>query len=464
MEFVAARTAELHRTAYLLTADQDRAERLVAAIVAGLRRDRAALGQAGTAARQHMARLAAGATEAGGSATPVMQTEERFTALWRLSPRQRAVLLLRSLERYDDRSTARELVLPANAVSLAEAEAGQALGLPPDSDRCRALLTDFAQQATWPEPAVTLAAAQTTRSRRRSRGRYAAAAAVLAITAAAPISSQVAHDRWLHTPAGINALHGTHFRAYVQGYKLVDVHRVPAGARRPVDVSSGQVIALGCDRLDPTSQAGWPRIRDADGLQAYPCAKETSHRFYLFSPHGTAMVSAPHGGHQAITVASYQPVPWNRYPVVTGHFEVEHDRKLDLSSPDSDTTPIRAGRTRTLRGTNGTFMTTVQLPPPAKNTELVMNALLSPSTTGQYKVTIDGDVLSDCAPIGASSDGWCRLYDRYVPQLPFGSMSMVGSPSDPDSSPRTATVRVQVRDALGPWKLQVRYDRYRTAN
>lgn len=92
-EFVHARTAELHRTAYLLTADQDRAERLVENAVAELRRDGASLGQAGTAARLHMARLAARAiAPSDAAATP---DDPLLTAIAGLTPRQRAVLLLR---------------------------------------------------------------------------------------------------------------------------------------------------------------------------------------------------------------------------------------------------------------------------------------------------------------------------------------------------------------------------------
>lgn len=101
-QFVSARTAELHRTAYLLTGDQERAERLVAAAVDRLRRDGTPLSQAGGAAGRYMARLAA---------------------------------------------------------------AAESLGRPSDSDACRDALVYFAERASAPDAAITLAAAASVRRR-----------------------------------------------------------------------------------------------------------------------------------------------------------------------------------------------------------------------------------------------------------------------------------------------------------
>lgn len=465
-DFVAARTAELHRAAYLLTADQDRAERLVEAAVDRLRRDRTPLGQAGTVARHHMARLAAAATEPGEvvdneASSP---TDERRAAIAGMSPRQRAVLMLRCLDRFDERSTARELGISSSAAAAAESEATSALGMATDSDLCRTALTDFAEQATWPDAVVTVAAAaQVTPPRRRSRRRYVAAAIVLVVGAAAAIASQAQHDRWLRTPAGINATHGTHFHAYTQGFKLIGVQRVPVGTTRALVTSDGEAIALGCEHLSFKNQSALPRVTWGGESQVYGCAKQTADRYFLFLPNYGSSVTAPKDGDNEITVARYEPVPWDRYPVAQDHFKVEHDIPLNRNARmNYADPPVRAGKTVTIRGTNGTFTGTVKIPAPAKNTELFMSGLLSPTTTGQYKIEVDGSAVSDCAIIGTTSDtqgGWCRLHDRYVPQVPLSNLWGVGDPGDA-AGKGSAKVKVDVRDALGPWKLEIRYDRY----
>lgn len=467
-DFVSARTGELHRTAYLLTADQDRAGQLVAVAVDRLRRDRTPLSQAGTAARHHMARLAAAATVPSEVVDndPPSPADRQRVAIAGMSPRQRAVLLLRGLDRLDERATAAELGISRSAVHAAETTSEESLGIPIDSEQCRGALTDFAEHASWPDASVTVAAAaHAAPPRRRSRWRYVAAAAVLIVGAAAPIASQVQHDRWLRTPDGINASHGTHFHPFVQGFKLVGVQRVPVGSTRGLATSDGEAIALGCDHLSVKSQSGWPRIKDGDGSQPYLCAKETAERYFLFGPDAGASVHVPKAAQQAIDVARYAPVPWSRYPVAQDHFEVEHDVPLNRNARmNYDNSPVHAGRTLTMRGTNGTFTGTVVVPAPVKDSELFMSGLLSPTTTGQYKIEIDGSVVTRCSIAGGADpeSGWCRLHDRYVPQIPLSDIWGVGDPGD--LAPRSsAKVKIEVRDALGPWKLEVRYDRYRSS-
>lgn len=72
-EFVAARTQELHHDAFVLTASQDQAERLVAVVLAAMSRERADFSQAATTTGLRMARTAAHLdgqpTEAGEVAT-----------------------------------------------------------------------------------------------------------------------------------------------------------------------------------------------------------------------------------------------------------------------------------------------------------------------------------------------------------------------------------------------------------
>lgn len=465
-DFVSARTAELHRAAYLLTADQDRAERLVAAAVDRLRRDRTPLGQAGNAARRYMARLAAAATEPSDPVgnEPSSPSDELRAAIAGMSPRERAVLMLRSLDHLDERGAATELGISTNAVREAASAAGKTLGLPIDSEECRSALADFAERATWPDTATTMAAAQRTAPpQRRASWRYIAAAAVVVVGAAAPIASQVHHDRWSRSPEGINATHGTHFHAYVQGFKLVGVQRVPVGATRKLTTPDGEAIALGCDHLSLQNQSEWPHIRGTDGSEPYPCAKQTAERYFLLEPDTGASLLVPKAAPRAIDVARYKPVPWNRYPVAKDHFTVEHDIKLDRNARlNFGSPPVRSGRTLTMHGTNGTFMGKVTIPPPAKNTRSFLSGLLSPTTTGQFKVEIDGIPATDCTLGGSSNatnDGWCRLHDRYVPQIPLLFESDSGEGGIADERP--ARVKVQVRDALGPWTFQIRYERYR---
>lgn len=470
-QFVSARTAELHRTAYLLTGDQDRAERLVATAVDRLRRDGTPLSQAGGAARSYMAHLAAAATEPIGTSADdaPLPADERRAAIAGMSPRQRAVLMLRSLDRLDERSTARELGIPSTAVAGAETEASSALGAATDSVQCRTALNDFAERATWPNPSATLvAAAHVSPPRRHSRRRYVAVAAVLVIGAAAPIAAQVQHDRWLRTPEGINASHGTHFHAYTQGFKLVGVQRIPANTSRAVvSTSAREAIALGCAHFTTTSQAGWPRIDDGagDGPEPFACAQQSAKRYFLRAAAGKTIVTATRAGHQEIAVARYESVAWDRYPVAQKDFEIQEDQTLSslLKNRVGPQPAAASGRTVTMTGTNGVFTGRVRLPAPADGTELYLTGLLSPTSTGRYKITVDGERQLHCGALNDDPDTWCELGDHYVPQLPIYSGWSATAPG-PASRRGSAVVRVEARDAHGPWKLQLQYSRYRYAN
>ncbi|RNI24297.1 sigma factor-like helix-turn-helix DNA-binding protein [Flexivirga caeni] len=463
-DFVAARTAELHRTAYLLAGDQDDAERLVARAVGQLARDTADVGQAGQHARQSMARLAvAGTAPTVGGDTP------DTAPVLRLSPRQRAILMLRHLDGLTVRMTARQLGIPRREIQRDEETACATMGFAVDDHRIGEMLTNLGEHAAWPDPAVTIERSRhAPASRLISRTRVAAAIGVAAVTIAAVTVSNAAHDSWLRSPAGINATHGTHFHAYTQGYKLVGVQTVTVGATRTInDLAPGGVLALSCARPDPRVPANWPQITDGtDVPQPYPCAAQSDRRYYLYAPDGVTSVTAPRQGHQEIAVARYVPVPWDRYPVAKSHFDVQHNVPLDLNAKANfGDSPVRVGETLTMHGTNGTFTGTARVPPSAASTTLFMSGLLSPTTTGQYRIEVGGSPMSDCSIPGSADDndsGWCRIYDRWVPQVP---MSDLGGPDpDIDTHGGSVVVRVQVRDALGPWKLQIRYDRYKAQN
>lgn len=467
--FVRARTGELHRTAHLLTADQGRAEHLVEVAVAQLSRQHADVGQAGTRARSCMARLAASVTTPTsatltGDRDDVADLTTTDAAIRDLSPRERAVLLLRCLGGFDTRSTARELGLRRSKVTAAEQSASHTMGFELSDGRLRDALTDFAERATWPDPDVTLTRLRHTQPpRRHSRKRYLAAAVVVALTAATPIGSQIAHDRWLKTPAGINTSHGTHFHAYRQGYRLVGVQEVPAGGSRDISAPDGDVITLSCSGFTDRNQASWPLLNSADSQGPWLCSKQSAPRYSFVDVQGEATVTAPRAGHHPVLVAVYRPVPWSQYPVARNGFQVEHDHSLDDDERlNFDVAPVRPGRTLTMTGTNGVFSGAVERPPAHGGNVLFLTGLLSPSTTGQFKVDVDGEPMSHCSA-GADSSGWCRLYDRYVPQIPFADLYSEGDASHTDHG-ALVNVRVEVRDALGPWKLQVRYDVYRPQN
>jgi len=449
-DFVAARTAELHRTAYLLAADQDRAEQLVDIAVADLARHPTDVGQAGALARRCMARLAATGT------TPTVTepvTDDTESTIAQLSPRERAVLMLRSLDGLDNTSTARELGLSRSSVAAAEQSGCSTVGFEPLDDRLREALSEFADRATWPDADATLARAAAVRPPRRlPRTRYLAAAVVLAVTAAAPIGSQVQHDQWLRTPAGINASHGTHFHAYTQGYQLVGVQRVPAGGVRQLEVPSGQAMALTCNRFSPRNQASWPVLEGADLNEPWPCSKQSTERYLLvWSDGSTTSVRTPKAEQQDVVVGIYQPVSWSKYPVARADFQVEHDKTLESVRQQwtPGTSPISSGRTLVMEGGNGSYTASIQLPANVKGTVLALSGLFSPTSTGQYKVTVGGDPMLSCST--EPSDQWCRLYDHYIPQIPIGSISADNGQPASGSGSEVARVRVDVRDAVRPW-------------
>ena len=462
-DFVAARTAELHRTAYLLAADQDRAEQLVEIAVAGLARHPTDVGQAGALARRCMARLATTGT------TPTVTepvTDDTESTIAHLSPRERAVLMLRSLDGLDVTSTARELGMSRSSVATAEQSACTTVGFEPLDDRLREALSEFADRATWPDADATLARAAAVRPPRRlPRKRYLAAAVVLAVTAAAPIGSQVHHNQWLRTPAGINASHGTHFHAFTQGYQLADVQRIAAGGSRDIDLSPGDVIVLSCDSFSPRKQSSWPWVDSADSQGPWACAKQSAERyFFAWIGDGQASVKAPHTGHEPVIVGVYRPVAWSKYPVARADFQVEHDKTLESVQQQwtPGTSPISSGRTLVMEGGNGSYTASIQLPANVKGTVLALSGLFSPTSTGQYKVTVAGDTPMTCST--EPSDQWCRLYDHYVPQIPIGSISADNGQPSSGSGSEGEKVRVDVRDAVRPWRLELRYDRYRSDN
>lgn len=456
---MSARTAELHRAAYLLTADQERAERLVQVTVERLRRDRTPLGQAGTVARHHMARRAATATEPSNAGDGGSPADQQHATIAGMPPRQRAVLMLRILDRYDERSTARELGISTGAVATAEAEAGRILGIAIDSDQCRTALVDFADRATWPDPAATLAgSARAKESARRPWWTYVAALVVVALTVTTVVVTQGWHKDWLRTPDGLNDAHGTHFPSYIQGYKLVTVREAVPGIAQNVTTGKEGAVALPCDVIEPSVRLS-VQSEGSDGYEGDSCL-DSNLPARLTRVEGRASAIVLGTRRHAYPIAVYTKIPRSEYPVATTDFDVQHNLTLTDARKEAHggKAPSAAGErpVLTLHGTaahhNGTFTGTLRLPPAESDLPQV-NAvgLLSPTTTGRFRVRIDDlPPTTSCGqPRPPSTDHLlgCSLLDHRVPQITY--LQDLPGASD------TVQVQIVVKDARGPWTLQV---------
>lgn len=485
-DFVHGRTAELHRTAYLLTADQNHAEHLVAAALRTITRH-TDLNQAGTTLRHTMAHLAASAdTPTTPDPTRAPRDPSQHT-LATLTPRQRAILTLRTIDGLPPRETAKVLHLPQREVNAAEKAALEQLRLPADDAGLRALLDDFGEHATWPDPHETLEAVALKPARarpRRSVRTYAAAGLVVVMTLATVVISQVRHDSWLRTPSGINASHGTHFPAYSAGYELVDVRTLHRNTRLRLNLKDDQTLTVGCtgsladkaprnllDFFDPGTEenSAISVTSSAASDDDLGCSLQ---RAGLSGQMGNVVTGSVvlfgTEGSRTWPVAIYRKVPWGRYPVATSGFQVEHESLSDMrDQTDDDGNPVRAlrpGTVLTLRsGTkiNGTFSGVLHLPRRVASSQVVLAGVLQPTTTGRFKVTLTGTQLFATCGFGLVSAGdWCNVYDKGVRPLVVGAEGM--SDREVFGSDRTSVpVTVQVRDARGPWSLKVVADRYK---
>jgi len=302
--------------------------------------------------------------------------------------------------------------------------------------------------------------------RRRSRTRHLAVAGVVALTAVTLLGSRLAHDRWLRTPEGINASHGTHLRPYTQGFKLVGVQRVPASGSLRIPAAPHEVIAPICTHFTLKSQSTWARIGDSQGhdMGPFPCAEQSAQRYYLSALDDTYTIRPPRNGGDDFLVARYARVPWDKYPVATGDFDVEHDQTMQSVLGLRQNKPAASGRTVTLRGTNGVATAVVPLPAAVSGTDLYVTGLLSPTSTGEFRITLGGHSITYCDALSVDSP-WCRFYDRHVPQVQlFTSYEYVAMNGHRDPSTAARTLRVEVHHARGPWTLTIRFDRFRNSS
>lgn len=471
-EFIAARTQDLHHDAYQLTAAQQPAEELVIAVLADMRRESIDMAQAGSTARLRMARACA-RDNTPTQDSDASQLAAQFRPLARLSPRQRAALVLGVVDGYDDRETARGLQLTSHATTEAlEAVPYDELpGTTPHSGELRSLLEDFGDLATSPSASTVLADVRAVPPPpRRPWWTYVAAFLVIALTVATVVVTQHWHNDWLKTPDGLNHAHGTRFPAYTDGYKLVGIHDVAPGPPDEISVPSASAVTMECAGLSPGAGMAVSSGLDSGTYLRRSCGA-TPHEPILTPVSGTTLVSINDFSHDSWPVAVYRQIPLSEYPVATGHFDVQKNITLDevrtmTATNGSKLTPVAKGSVLTVRGTadhpNGTYQGALEVPPGTNTTHLNVVGLLSPTTTGRYRLQADHrGPLTSCGSRRTVTYGTlpkstqCSLVDRRIPQIQF---DLVGAPSD---SARTMPVEITVTGARGPWTLQVVGDRYK---
>lgn len=468
--FISARTQDLHRSAYQLTASQESAERLVVAVLTDLHRDRVDLSRADAVAYLRMTELA-GRDDRPTQTADLAQLPTRFHVLARLSPRQRAALVLRVIAGYDDRAIGRTLHLSSRAT----AETLHSIPydeLPSVRDRpgeLRSLLEDFGDLATAPSASTTLADVRAVPpTPRRPWWTYAAAFLVIALTATSVIVTQGWHKDWLKTPDGLNHAHGTHFPTYTQGYRLVTIEDIRPGLRRTISAGTSGALALPCGTVGPDVHLSV--LNDANGSYNEDYCPRLSTRPRLTPVAGKTSATVVGGDRASYAVAVYRKLPRNEYPVATKDFEVQHDLTLNAVRKEVAARDARSGSPKrpvlTMHGTaahpNGTFKGKLRLPHfdnPLAAPMLRAAGLLSPTTTGEFRVQIGQTppttACGEPRPMEAGPAPRvkeCSLVDRQVPQVKYQKDVL----PDGDWIP----VEITVKNASGPWTLQVVADTY----
>ena len=473
-EFVAARTQDLHHDAYQFTAAQQPAEELVIAVLAAMRRERVEMAQAGSTARLRMARLAS-RHEAPTEITDVSQLPAQFQVLARLSPRQRAVLALQVVDNYDERETSRALRMTTRAVTdtVRSIPYDELPGASPHSGELRSLLEDFGDLATAPSATTTLADIRAVPPpSRRPWWTYVAALLVVALTVGTLVFSQSRYNEWARSAEGLNHRHGTHFPAYTEGYKLVDIREVAPGPAETLDLGAPSALAIECAK-GQADQSTMARL-SGEVVGNFPgSCSAPGKRQQLMPAQGQTLIAIDAFDRKEWPVAIYRPLPWAQYPVATKDFTVEHDKTLTSLRPTDDhggpLRPAVPGKTVTIRGSadhpNGTFTATLPTPVAEENSMPVFLGLLSPTSTGQFQLVVGSEApLTRCGAPGPvfyatrTESKTCSLVDHEVPQVDYYTWANF------QATGRSTTVRFTVTHARGPWTLQMVYDIYRTDN
>lgn len=303
-EFVVARTQDLHQDAYALTGSSRDSEDLVARVLAELAREHVDFTQAGSVARLRMARAVArtDCTPHEPGNVPI-----RFESLVGLTSCQRAILLLKAVDGHDLHSAGRVLGLTARDTEQAHS------ALPPelaDTDPAglRSLLQDFGDLAEVPHPAKTLAAIRAVPPPpHRPRWSYAVAALVIAVTISTVWVTQGWHDDWMHTAAGLNHTHGTHFPAYADGYKLVDIKEVAAVRRDNLALGASSALAFPCSDGQPNGSTVGQVVTGNDGNYAAHCS--AAGLADLMPTSGDTLLTIADTGRTKLPVGVYRKIP-----------------------------------------------------------------------------------------------------------------------------------------------------------
>ena len=468
--FIAARNQDLHHDAFLLTASQGRCEQLVAVILAELSRGPIDLTQAATTARHRMARAVARLDETARD--DLSDLPARFRPVAALTTRQRAILTLRLVDNCDPRCTARTLNLSTSDVNQSYAAIPAELTEHTAPAELRQLLGDFGDLAEFPDTATTLAAIRAVPPPpRRPWWTYAAATLVIALTVTSLSVTQARHTDQLRNAVVLNQLHGSHFPAYTQGYQLIDIREAEAGHTATMSLGAQDAVVIECapGQADQTVVA---RLSSrATGEFDTSCSTADSPQ-HLAPADGRTRLAIDDFSRTEWPVAIYRHLTWDEYPVAHKDFIVQHDQTLAGTRPADATghpiPPVTSGGVLTLRGAgghvNGSFTGAVTMPAGRGNIVPVLSALLSPTTTGQFKLLVDRrapEATTACGTLdppvyGQQPTGICSIVDRQVPQVSYQDWGTL------HSAARSMTIEFTVTHALGPWTLQLVYDTYRT--
>lgn len=282
------------------------------------------------------------------------------------------------------------------------------------------------------------------------------------------VVTQTWHNEWLRTPDGLNHTHGTHFPAYTDGYKLLTIREAKPGIAQNLPTGEAGAVALPCDAV--SSQVRLSVLSSLSETYYQTSCAHSKTKPMLTPVAGKASATVLGGEKDTCSLGIYEKVPRNEYPVATSGFVVQHDVTLndvrrEVAQSGKQASGGARGAVLTLHGTtahpNGTFNGRLALPSGSIDGEFDAVGLLSPTTTGQFKVRINKAApttsCSDEFPVSHDDPGYlaeCSLVDRHVPQVKFRQSALSASGGE------TVPVQITVKDARGPWTLQVAADRY----
>lgn len=356
-------------------------------------------------------------------------------------------------------------------------------------DELRAALDDMAQQVTAPDADVLVdtVGGRVERSRRRARAGVLAAAAAAALIAATAVglrgfgpdtSSPVPAQS--PSPTGSHrTTHPTDFVDHAGGYVLAKVVNVPLSRRGStahkvhVSVPKSSVPITVLKALGSTRDAPFPTGKVTGPPHATTSLKSTSDKTpgtrstlvwrrgaLPVGPGGTAEYfqpgSAPVQSGSKLTlwavttlkhprktmpVGVYSPVPWSAYPV--GKAPFTHVPKPPSRFSTDGFTADAAHRVTLHSGKHPRRTVTASFTWPKGDRGMRM--LLLPTTTGRFRVTIDGHV----QVCDSGRDAWCYFWDSDLSEGPTDTI--MGNPAFMKHPHHTITVEAQ--GTTGAWRV-----------